>query len=250
MKCNGRKTETEICWKSISESGGRSRNEDCVGFRQKGNTACFVLADGLGGHRKGEVASSFLVNMILTEFEADNSDADFLHKTLAKAQKLLLQKQYEEGMKDQMMSTVVCLVIAEDFLQWAYCGDSRLYYFDKRKLACRTLDHSVAQMLALSGQIKERQIRFHEDRNRLLRAMGMSCEKVLFEVMPPVSRKSGQCFLLCTDGFWEYILEKEMTKCLRKASSVQDWLAQMEQIVLENASTCEMDNYSAIAVWI
>ena len=104
-------------------------------------------------------------------------------------------------------------------------------------------------MLALSKEIKEEQIRNHPDRNMLLRVMGVEWEEKMYELMAPIPLKKCQAFLLCSDGFWELITEKEMCEQLKKASSVDEWLSNMIQIVKKNGMGKNMDNYSAIAVW-
>lgn len=250
MNWNGNNDRWVIMWESVSDKGERSHNEDYLGYAKKQDAYCFVLADGLGGHGRGEEASKHVVKTILDVFQEEYPRNDFLQGAFSKAQDALLQKQKEEGAVAGMMTTVTCLLVEKEYVQWGFCGDSRLYYFDRKRLKCRTIDHSVPQMLVLSGQLKEKQIRFHEDRNRLLRVIGVQSDKTIYEVLPPVTRRRNQQFLLCTDGFWEYILEKDMVKFLQKAESPQIWLESMLQMVLKNGIGKGMDNYSAIAVWI
>ena len=79
----------------------------------------------------------------------------------------------------------------------------------------RTIDHSIPQMLALAGEIKEKEIRRHPDRNKLLRVVGTDWENPQYEISEDVEKTGGEAFLLCSDGFWENITEKEMVKCLK-----------------------------------
>lgn len=239
-----------ITWTTVSEKGEREYNEDAVGYRQIGERYCFVLADGLGGHGKGEVASQLVVDSILDDFENNYDRNDFLQKSLYQAQEALCMEQEKRNCKTQMKTTVVCLLIDDNCIQWAYVGDSRLYMFHKKKLKLRTLDHSVPQMLVLSKEIKEKEIRFHEDRNRLLKVMGMESEKRVFEVSEPMDRKENQQFLLCSDGFWEFVVEKDMEKLLKKAKTPQEWMEAMHHLVVKNGEGKDMDNYSAIAIWV
>lgn len=239
-----------ITWNMITDKGMRGHNEDSIGGRQIGERYCFVLADGLGGHGKGEVASKLAVDTVLREFDTYTTMEEFLRRALTNAQESLLQMQRKMNCTNEMKTTIVCLVVEEDRLQWAFCGDSRLYYLYKNKIRQRTIDHSVPQMLVLSKQIKEKEIRFHEDRNRLLRVLGMECEKQVFEIMPPVERKGRQKFLMSSDGFWEYVFEKEIEKSLKKADTPEAWVEAMRAIVLERGKDHDMDNYSAIAVWV
>lgn len=238
-----------ITWKELTDKGSRDHNEDSIGVGQFGDRLCFVLADGLGGHGKGEVASQLVVRTVLEDFERGYQRDTFLKSSLQHAQEELLKEQEMRNCPSEMKTTVVCLLIDGDYVQWAFAGDSRLYRLEKKKIKQRTIDHSVPQMLVLSREIKEKEIRFHEDRNRLLRVMGADYGREVFEISPAIERRENQQFLLCSDGFWELIVEKEMEKLLRKAGSVSEWVDAMQHIVMQNGAGKQMDNYSAIAVW-
>ena len=117
-------------------------------------------------------------------------------------------------------------------------------------LVQHTLDHSVPQMLVAAGQIKEKQIRNHPDRNRLLRVLGIDWDTPKYQIADAIAREKNQAFLLCSDGFWELIEEKKMQHCLKKAKTPEQWLKLMEEIVLKNGQGKNMDNYSAVALWL
>ena len=105
-------------------------------------------------------------------------------------------------------------------------------------------------MLALSGEIKESEIRHHPDRNILLRVIGIDWEEPMYALLPRVPLSKCQAFLLCSDGFWELIEEKTMCELLKKAGSVEEWLDSMVRVVRENGAGTDMDNNSAVAVWL
>ena len=117
-------------------------------------------------------------------------------------------------------------------------------------MVSRTLDHSVPQMLVLGGQIKESEIRHHKDRNRVLRVLGTPWEGEAYSLADPIEKTGDQAFILCSDGFWELITEKEMEKTLKQSYSVAQWLEKMEKIVQKHGEGKDMDNYSAICVYI
>ena len=108
----------------------------------------------------------------------------------------------------------------------------------------------MPQMLVNRGDIKEKDIRHHEDRSRLLRVMGTEWDRPKYQVVEGIKLTKRSSFLLCSDGFWELIDEKQMSKTLKKADSPQQWLAAMEEIILANGKGTNMDNYSAIAVFV
>jgi serine/threonine protein phosphatase PrpC len=129
-------------------------------------------------------------------------------------------------------------------------GDSRLYRFVNRKNVSRTLDHSVPQMLVLTGEIKEKDIRGHEDRNRLTRVMGMEWSGPKYELGGGMPLTGNETYLLCSDGFWEWITEREMERLLKESDDPETWIEKMEAEIVKNGRNAHMDNYSAIAVYV
>lgn len=232
--------------------GNRPVNEDSANFTKVSDSELLcIVADGLGGHGRGEVASKLVVD-IITE-EAKNSgiaDGAFFDNSIMLAQENLLKAQRDLNADNEMKTTLVALKVCGSTAQWCHVGDTRLYMWKKGKLSTRTLDHSVPQMLVASGEIKEKQIRFHEDRNRLIRVMGVKWNTPKYELSEPVAVQEGDAFLLCTDGFWEYITEKEMQKCLKKSKSAAEWMEKMAVIVHKRGKKSDMDNNTAISVII
>ncbi|HIQ74238.1 MAG TPA: serine/threonine-protein phosphatase [Candidatus Cottocaccamicrobium excrementipullorum] len=239
-----------VSYHLFSNPGGRENNEDYVGMYQNGQSWCFVLADGLGGHGKGEVASKLAVEAAIKEFALRGPGEETLKASFDQAQRAILEGQREDYRARDMKTTLVILHVSENQLWWGHIGDSRLYYFQKGKLRERTLDHSVPQMLVAAGQLKEKQIRNHPDRNRLLRVLGVDWDSPKYQIAESRKREERQAFLLCSDGFWELIDEKKMQHCLKKASSPKEWAELMESIVRKNGQGKNMDNYSAVTVWI
>ena len=240
-----------ISYDLLTNMGSRGNNEDSVGMFQSGEAFCFALADGLGGHGKGEIASKLAVEQAIATFAQEGlASRECLANSLLNGQKAIMEMQKRDRTASDMKTTCVLLQVGTDLIQWGHVGDSRLYYFKSRKLEARTLDHSVPQLLVAAGQLKEKHIRNHPDRNRLLRVMGIEWDEPKFQLGDPVEKEEGQAFLLCSDGFWELIDEKKMISCLKKADSPKAWLLRMEEIIQKQGRGRDMDNYSAIAVWI
>lgn len=237
----------------VSEVGERQINEDSVGFVHLGpEIGLFILADGLGGHGRGEDASALVTEVSKDVFRRHYRESNCLARCFLISQEKLMQKQQRENAKEDLKSTLVLLSVCNGVIQWGHVGDSRLYYFENNRIIERTLDHSVPQMLVNAGEIKEKEIRHHPDRNRLLRVMGMEWDSPQYQLSAsvPVGEGRGrQSFLLCSDGFWENITENQMEASLKKASDVRDWLRRMERTVQANGKGTNMDNYSAVAVW-
>ncbi len=233
----------------FTNKGDREINEDAVGYYENGNNFCFILCDGLGGNGMGDVASGLVKDVFIDQFSKTDDMVNFLGQTFSAAQQILMTEQADRHATQKMKTTAVALVTDEKSAYIGHIGDSRLYMFKNNKVKLRTLDHSIPQMLVLSKEIKESEIRNHPDRNIVLRVMGIEWEEPMYELMQPVSLKKCQAFLLCSDGFWELIEEDEMCRLLKKSLTPNEWLISMADVVKRNGKGCNMDNYSAIAVW-
>ena len=232
----------------FTESGSREINEDYVLTGQKNGINIFILADGLGGHGRGEEASKLVSEEIFNYFNASDNFINEMDKAFVYAQEKLLEKQREKFAKFEMKTTVVILVITDNEVRWGHIGDSRLYMLKNAHIKTRTLDHSVPQMLALAKDIKEKDIRFHPDRNKLLRVMGVQWGSSSYELSKIHKRKTNTSFLICSDGFWELISEKEIERFCKKTNNAKEWNGEMLRTVRENGKNQNMDNFSVIAV--
>lgn len=242
-----------IEYATFSNVGEKENNEDAVKVFVNPETFTygFVLADGLGGHGNGDIASNLVADCFgaIIENTADMTDS-FLDDCFSISQRMLMDEKEMKGLSS-IKTTMVVLTISGRKASWGHIGDSRLYHFKKGKLISRTIDHSVPQMLALSGEIKESEIRHHPDRNKLLSALGMDTDNLSYEI-DKINRRTvvGDTFLLCSDGFWEWIDEKMMSSILKKDISAHDALMKMASIVESRGTGNDMDNYSAILVRI
>ena len=232
---------------SCSYQGGRDYNEDSVRYLERDGVCAVVVSDGLGGHGGGQIASSVVTDCITQAFmENPKIDRDYIRQLFEEANARVI---VEQSPTLKMKSTGVALFIEDDSAIWGHAGDSRLYHFVDNCLTDRTLDHSMSQMAVFSGEITEEQIRHHDDRNRVLRAFGGD-DHIKVEVSPPLSLKSEfHAFLLCTDGFWEYVLDPEMEHDLANCETPYDWLQMMVQRI-DDQELKDNDNYSAAAVFV
>ena len=229
----------------ISDAGGRDYNEDCCDHRD----GCWVLADGLGGHGGGEVASRVAVETVLGLLAGKAPTAPVLVQAVQEANRALHLKQRGNPALERMRTTLVILTTDGTAALWGHVGDSRLYHFRGGRLTAQTEDHSVPQAMVKAGEIRAADIRHHEDRNRLLRTLGNDDEPRPTVVPGPVQLAVGDAFLLCTDGFWEYVTETEMEITLAKATDPETWLRIMTRRLLERAEPGH-DNYTAMAVMV
>lgn len=231
---------------TLSDIGGRSNNDDTVAVRQKEDSAWVFVGDGLGGYAGGQMASEAAAKAVMDASHRGSLLIEArLAQTAAAANEAVCQVQREK--KGNMKTTLVFLTIEDGRAKWMHVGDSRLYHFRNGLLVDQTIDHSVSQMAVLMGEITPREIRFHEDRNRVLRALGSETARP--EISPTVMLTGGEdAFLLCTDGFWEYIYEEEMESMLQKAQSPQQWLEEMKALLVTRTPE-DNDNFTAAAVF-
>lgn len=230
----------------ITSKGGRSRNEDTVRIETMPEGICGIVADGLGGHGGGEIASKEAALSFCEDYRQKKlATKEQFHDAFEKAGKLVEARQSAQC---SMKTTSVVLVIENGMARWAHTGDSRLYHFYQGHLIGQTMDHSVSQMAVLMGEITPDQIRFHEDRNRVLRALGSENWEPTISQAIPVD-DGFHAFLLCSDGFWEYVYEKEMEEEMEKVRTPREWLAAMEKLLLSRVKE-NNDNYTALAVFV
>jgi len=231
---------------SISNPGGRKVNEDFTEVRRHGGRLMAFLADGLGGQGDGDVASRLAVESAINCLEHKLfASLNALKRAFCIASDAVYDARSRRS--NRMMTTLVGVLLSGRKFYAAHVGDSRLYWFRDGKLMYQSLDHSVSQIMAMSGEIEPSMIRGHESRNLLLRAMG---EK---RGVQPDSYsgklRSGDRLLLCSDGFWEKVLEDEMIEACRGAVSPQQWLENM-QMIIELRMDAYSDNFTAAAIYV
>lgn len=233
----------------LSHAGGRATNQDFAGWREAGGLTCWVLADGLGGHASGEIASEAAVEGALTAFERrPGTDPETLLRCITRAQEVVHALQHGNTDLASMRTTLVVLAASATEARWAHVGDSRLYAFREGFVDARTTDHSVPQALVEAGEITPEEVRGHPDRNRLLRALG-GPDFPRVSVSEAREVRPGDAYLLCSDGLWELVDEDEMQATLSASGSPEDWLAAMETLLTSRASG-HHDNYTALATWV
>jgi len=231
----------------VSRTGGREINEDHCGFLELGESACWVVADGLGGCQGGEAAARIAVEAALNSFKANpRLSTAALQSHLQAAQQAVLQAQKAQPKLSTMRTTIVILITDSIRVFWAHVGDSRLYCFQNGRIVFCTTDHSVVQAMVKAGELSPEQARHNEDRNRLLRCLGNPDGDLRPTTLDhPRNLVRGTSFLMCTDGFWENITETEMEVDFTKVEASGEWLALMTDRVMQHIKD-DSDNYTAM----
>lgn len=235
----------------LSNPGGRERNEDACGF-WTGDGGCFcVVSDGAGGHGGGDVASKLAVRVILTSFQEHPAfTGAAINDALVGAHRAIVAHQATAEALRGMRATATVLAIdtVHHTAVWGHVGDTRLYCFRGGRVIAQTKDHSVVQKMVDAGFLEQNAVRQSLQRSRLFAALGHDEDYLATLENHPLVLEAGDVFLLCTDGFWEYVDESAMAKALADAHAPADWLREMEQLVIRRGGP-QQDNFSALAVW-
>ncbi len=207
---------------------------------------CVVVADGLGGYTGGAAASRIAVDTVFDSFKKKPGfSKECIEQYISLACEAIRKKSKESPDNMYMSSTIAVLLINGQNAVWAHVGDSRLYRFENKMIAEVTDDHSIAFEDFMSGLIEYGEIRTSPNQNKLTNALSISPCTISVSDITPIDGSSS--FLLCTDGWWEYVTEEEMEQTLGKASNSREWLRAMLDI-RENAAPENSDNYTAAAV--
>jgi PPM family protein phosphatase len=232
----------------VSRKGGREKNEDRVGYCYTRDSGLFALADGMGGHPEGEVASQLALQTLSALFqqEAKPRLADplrFLHDAIIAGHHQLLRYATERALMDTPRTTLVACVLQGRAAYWAHCGDSRLYLVRGDKLVARTRDHSYSELQETLSQVVPLGERFN--RNVLFTCLG-SPGKPVIDTAGPLMMQPGDRLLLCSDGLWGSVSDTAITEHLVKMP-ISDAVPELVELALRTAGA-KSDNVTVLAV--
>jgi len=192
--------------------GGRKEQQDSLGAFPSEDGRCWLLvvADGMGGHRGGSLASRMLVDVAARLWGDCRGQVEeprlFLEELCQQANREIHDAGVEQGLDPR--TTVIAVLLTTTQAFWVHVGDSRLYRFHDDNLMGRTSDHSLLQLLVDAGEVHESEMGTHPDQNKLLRSIGE--ETPAKTTHGSAELQGGERFLLCSDGFWERIVPDEM----------------------------------------
>jgi len=232
----------------VSRKGGREKNEDRMGYCYTRDSGLFALADGMGGHPEGEVASQLALQTLAALFQRDakptlKDPLRFLNDAVIAGHHQLLRYATERALIDTPRTTVVAAVLQGNAAYWAHCGDSRLYLVRGDKLIARTRDHSYSELQETLAQVVPIGERFN--RNVLFTCLG-SPGKPVVDAVGPLLMQSGDRILLCSDGLWGNVTDGEVTEALA-TRPISDAVPELvEQALRKGGPKC--DNVTVICV--
>ena len=232
----------------VSRKGGREKNEDRMGYCYTRDSGLFALADGMGGHPEGEVASQLALQTLAAMFQREAKPvlADplrFLQEAIIAGHHQLLRYATERALMDTPRTTVVACLLQGKAAYWAHCGDSRLYLVRGDKLIARTRDHSYSELQETLAQVVPMGERFN--RNVLFTCLG-SPGKPVVDTVGPLLLQSGDRLLLCSDGLWSSVADSEITDQLSR-NAISDAVPELVEQALRNGGP-KSDNVSVLAV--
>ena len=229
---------------------GRTRdtNQDCFYYSSEpvGNLPnLYLVADGMGGHKAGDLASRFTVENVVRLVESYKDYRDpvtILAKAINEVNGMLIEKSKESEDYEGMGTTLVAATIDGDVLKVANVGDSRLYLIEKDILQI-TRDHSLVEEMVLRGQIDKEEARTHVNKNIITRAIG-----VLDDVSPElfsVDLTESSILLLCSDGLTNMVSDQEILEIIKSEDNIK---GQVEELVRKANENGGKDNITAMII--
>jgi serine/threonine protein phosphatase PrpC len=232
----------------VSRKGGRELNEDRMGYCYTRDAGLFALADGMGGHPEGEVASQLALQTLAAMFQREakpklEDPLRFLHDAIVAGHHQLLRYATERALMDTPRTTVVACVLQGRTAYWAHCGDSRLYLLRGDKLVARTRDHSYTELQNTLARVVP--MGDHLNRNVLFTCLG-SPGKPVIDTTGPMDMVAGDRVLLCSDGLWSSLSDDDIIQVLAStpiANAVPELVERALRVAGEKS-----DNVTALAI--
>jgi protein phosphatase len=201
----------------------RSNNEDSYGQFEPSDEderaisgSLFVVADGMGGHRGGEIASDLAVKTIRSSYFADPGDSRSaaLKLSVEEANRLILEEAVSNPALTGMGTTCTAMAIHDGFAYFVHVGDSRAYVMREGELVQLTQDHSLVGEMVRSGMLSDEDARNHPKRNVITRSLGVQPTVVADTPFTPFKLESNDQFVLCSDGLTTMLDDAEISELL------------------------------------
>ena len=234
-----------------SRQGPRQYNQDRLAYSYSKDALLLVLADGMGGHRNGEIAAHLAVKTLTEAFErlavpTLSSPAKFLIDHIQQVHDMIENVTQSEELIESPRTTIVAAIIQRGYLYCAHVGDSRLYHFRNGHLLFRTEDHSVVQSLYKKGMISKEEMATHPYKNKIYNCVGGETPPQI-DLSDRHELQEGDTVLLCTDGVWGVLDDQQIKEILQQNKTIIDVTTELMDSA-EFASDEKGDNMSAIGL--
>ncbi len=233
-----------------SRYGSRPYNQDRLAYSYSKDALLLVIADGMGGHRHGEVAAQLAIKSLTDAFQEEatpilKSPAKFLNTHIQHIHEAIGSLTLTNDLLEAPRTTIVAAILQHGTLYCAHVGDSRLYHFRNGKLLYRTQDHSIVQALQRKGLISKQEMLTHPDRNKIYNCLGGD-KTPQIDIAQTQNLQEGDILLLCTDGLWASLSEETIADILQRGAIskvIPNLIALAEKLNGEDS-----DNISAIGM--
>lgn len=228
----------------------RHHNEDSGGvFHNCSQQLMAVVADGMGGHRAGDVASQMAINLIRDQWEKQPvlKTPEDVETWMQETIQALNRSIYNEAMKHDaymgMGTTLVVAICTQDFTTVGHIGDSRCYLLNDDGFKQMTEDHSLVNELVRTGQITKDEARHHLRKNVVLKALGTEAD--ISADIDTFNWKEGDKLLLCSDGLTDKMTDPELGEFLRSDQTIEKTAQNMIDLANERGGE---DNISLVII--
>ena len=233
-----------------SRRGARKSNQDRIAYCYSREALLMLVADGMGGHLRGEMAAQIAVEAITAAFRRDAKPrladpAAFLRRAIMEAHRAIVQNAEDNGLPESPRTTCVACVVQDGAARWAHAGDSRLYLLGEGRVLARTKDHSLVQQLIDSGRIREEAFGAHPERNRIFNCLG-SQRLPRVDLSEETALNYGDTLMLCSDGLWSPLSAKIISSTVLEMGIMQGMPQLLDQAELRAGREC--DNLSVVAL--
>ncbi len=233
-----------------SRQGPRQYNQDRLAYSYSKDALLLVVADGMGGHRHGEIAAQLAVTTMTDAFQrlavpTLSSPAKFLIDHIQQIHDMIDQLTQERELIEAPRTTIVAAVVQRGVLYCAHVGDSRLYHFRDGHLLFRTEDHSIVQSLYSKGIINKDDMSTHPYRHKVYSCLGGDVPPKI-DLSDRHELLEGDTILLCTDGVWGAVTDEQVKRILN-SPSITDGVTTLLDVA-EDTSQEQGDNMSAIGL--
>lgn len=233
-----------------SRKGSRQVNQDRMGYLYTRRSLLMMVADGMGGHARGEVAAEMTLQTMAAMYQREArpelaDPARFLEQSILAGHHALHRYRAENRLPEAPRTTIIACVVQNGLATWAHVGDSRLYLVRNGQLHARTLDHSRVQHLVAAGLIRSDDMRDHPERNRIFNCIGAFVAPNV-EIAQRVALRAGDILLLCSDGLWGNLRDAEIIEPFSRATVMRAVPELMERAV--GGGGDDADNCTAIAM--
>ena len=204
----------------------------------------FLVADGMGGHRAGDMASRFTVETfvrLVGSYEYTDT-VTILTEAVTRVNTLLLEKAAESEDYEGMGTTLVAATIEGNTLKVANVGDSRLYLVGD-DICQVTRDHSLVEEMVLRGQLEKEEAKTHVNKNIITRAIG-ACDTVMPEIFS-ADLSPGVKILMCSDGLTNMLDDNKIAKIIKEAGSVDE---AVNELIASANDAGGKDNVTALLI--